>query len=67
MGLRVYMGLYRAYIGVMLGLYWDNGISNGNYYLGFRVSGFRKVATFLGYGEYKLERDVFHPRLRLAP
>ena len=23
--------------GVVLGLYWDNGKENGNYYLGFRV------------------------------
>ena len=24
-------------IGVILGLYWDSGKQNGNYYLGFRV------------------------------
>ena len=24
-------------IGYILGLYWDNGKENGNYYLGFRV------------------------------
>ena len=24
---------------VILGLYWDNGKENGNYYLGFRVWG----------------------------
>ena len=27
------------YIGVILGLYRDNGKENGNYYLGFRVWG----------------------------
>ena len=27
------------YIGYILPLYWDNGKLNGNYYLGFRVSG----------------------------
>ena len=32
---------YRGYIGVILGLYRDNGKENGNYYLGFRVQGFR--------------------------
>ena len=26
-----------GYIGVILGLYWDNGKENGIYYLGFRV------------------------------
>ena len=26
------MGLYRGYIGVLSGLYWDNGKENGNYY-----------------------------------
>ena len=34
------IGLTYAYIGVigyMLGLYWDNGEENGNYYLGFWV------------------------------
>ena len=25
-------------IGCILGLYWDNGNENGNYYLGFRAS-----------------------------
>ena len=25
---------YRDYIGVIMGLYWDNGKENGNYYLG---------------------------------
>ena len=29
------MGLYWDYIGVILGLYRDNGKENGNYYLGF--------------------------------
>ena len=24
-------------VGMILGLYWDNGKENGNYYLGFRV------------------------------
>ena len=28
-----------CYIGYILGLYRDNGKSNGNYYLGFRVLG----------------------------
>ena len=32
-----YNGLYRGYIGVVLGLYRDNGKENGNYCLGFRV------------------------------
>ena len=27
------MGLYRDYIGYILGLYWDNGKENGNYYI----------------------------------
>ena len=27
-------GVYRDYIGVILGLYWDNGKENGNYYNG---------------------------------
>ena len=27
-------GLYREYIGDTLGLYWDNGKENGNYYNG---------------------------------
>ena len=27
-------GLYEDYIGDILGLYWDNGKSNGNYYNG---------------------------------
>ena len=27
---------YIGIIGYMLGLYWDNGKENGNYYLGFR-------------------------------
>ena len=31
------MGLYRRDIGVILGIYWDNGKENGNYHLGFRV------------------------------
>ena len=26
------LGLYWGYIGVILGLYWDNGTGNGNYY-----------------------------------
>ena len=30
-----------GFIGVMYGLYWDDGKDNGNYYLGFRVLGFR--------------------------
>ena len=34
--------LYRVLSGFILGLYWDNGKENGNYYgLGFRDSGFR--------------------------
>ena len=33
----VILGLYRDFIRVMWGLYWDNGKENGNYYLGFRV------------------------------
>ena len=41
---RVILGLYLAYIGVILGLYRDDGKENGNYYngviwvLGFRLS-----------------------------
>ena len=27
----------KGYLGLILGLYWDNGKENGNYYLGFRV------------------------------
>ena len=37
-GMRVYrsnMELFGPL--VLLGLYWDNGKENGNYYLGFRV------------------------------
>ena len=30
-----YMGLYWGYIRDILGLCWDNGKQNGNYYLGF--------------------------------
>ena len=38
MGLyRIILWLYCCYIGVILGLYWDNGRENGIYYLGFRV------------------------------
>ena len=33
-----YLGHYRVYIGVILGLYRHNGKENGNYYLGFRGS-----------------------------
>ena len=36
--------LYRGYIGILLGLYRDNGKDNGSYYLwlgGFRVLRFR--------------------------
>ena len=29
---------YIGVLGYILGLYWDNGKENGNYYLGFRVS-----------------------------
>ena len=32
------LGLYRGYIGVISGLYKDNGKEDGNYYLGFRFS-----------------------------
>ena len=41
LGFRVgpFKGIYRDYIGVILGLYGDNGKENGNYYVGFRVSG----------------------------
>ena len=35
--IRVVLGLYCIIIGDILGLYWDNGKENGNYYLGFRV------------------------------
>ena len=36
------LGLYR----VILGLYWDNGKENGNYYLGLRaMEFFREQAT----------------------
>ena len=28
-----YNGLYRVYIGIILGLYRDNGKENGNYYI----------------------------------
>ena len=31
-------------MGVIWGLYGDNGKENGNYYLGFRVLGFRGCA-----------------------
>ena len=36
---RVYRPIqfFCDYIRVVLGLYWDNGKSNGNYYLGFRI------------------------------
>ena len=33
------MGLYRGYMGYILGLYRDNGKENGHYYLEFRVEG----------------------------
>ena len=32
---------------VILGLFWDNGKQNGNYFLGFRVSG---IGQYKGYG-----------------
>ena len=32
-----YMGDYRVYIGVIEGLYRDNGKENGNHHLGFRI------------------------------
>ena len=32
-----YRVAHRGFMGVMLGLYWDNGKENGNYYLGFRA------------------------------
>ena len=28
---------YIGIIGIIYGIYWDNGKENGNYYLGFRV------------------------------
>ena len=28
--------LYKVYIGVVLGLYWDNGKENGSYYITIR-------------------------------
>ena len=31
------MGTTVGYVGIIWGLYWDNGKENGNYYLGFRV------------------------------
>ena len=32
-------GLHRVYIGIILGLYWDNGKEDGNYYNGlYRMS-----------------------------
>ena len=43
-----YNGLYRAYrlyIGVILGLYSDDGRQNGNYYLGFRVQELLEVPS----------------------
>ena len=27
------LGLYKGYIGVIQGLYWDNGKESGNYYI----------------------------------
>ena len=30
-------GLCRGYVGVVFGLYWENGKENGKYHLGFRV------------------------------
>ena len=36
--LRLRVRVYsRVYIGIIYGLYRDNGKENGNYYLGFRV------------------------------
>ena len=35
------MGAHWGSIRVVLGLYWDNGRYNGNYYLGFMFSEFR--------------------------
>ena len=39
LGFRVgpFNGIYKDYIGVIQGLYGDNGKENGNYYVGFRV------------------------------
>ena len=28
------IGFFRGYIGIILGLYWDNGKENGNYHNG---------------------------------
>ena len=39
-----------GYIGTILGLYWDNGQSNGSYHLGFRVQdelGLRRLPVFV--------------------
>ena len=40
--------LYRGYMGVIWGLYGENGKENGNYYFGFRVEGFPKDRFSVG-------------------
>ena len=42
------MGTTISYKGMYQGLYRDNGKENGNYYLGFRVSGLRASEEFFG-------------------
>ena len=47
------MVLVRGSIGIILGIYWDNGKENGNYYrvwgLGLRVLGFGLGVHDLGF------------------
>ena len=47
-----YNGLYRVYIGFILGLYRDNGKENGNYYIiiGRKDTCFERIA--FEYGSY---------------
>ena len=39
---------YKGCIGVIWGLYGENGKENGNYYFGFRVEGFPKDRLSVG-------------------
>ena len=43
---------YRVYIGIILGRYWDNGKSNGNYYL--KVWGFSWIQDGFG-GKFRIQ------------
>ena len=57
-GLGLYQGLYRGYIGVILGLYWDNGKENGNYYNGLYRGYIGLYWGYIGIMEKKMETTI---------